>query len=308
MARHDGSRPLAGRHEDRDWRTVRADGDRPWDRLPSPRSLSRSGAAGRWTVLTALLVLVLFLVLPGAAQQQADFLNALAPPSEEHLFGTDHAGRDLLSRTISGARVSLLVGVVAAVTAGILGSLVGGLSGALARRGGGGIDSWLMRLVDTVNSLPHLVLGIVIVAMLRPSLNSVIISIAVTHWTTTARLVRAEVLALSTVGFVEASLGAGASRWWVLTRHQIAHVFGRVLLSVVLMVPHAVMHESALSFLGLGLQESEVSLGTIIEESRSSVLTGAWWPVVLPGLVLVGLSLVVYVIAESLRPRSRGRL
>ena len=111
----------------------------------------------------------------------------------------------------------------------------------------------------------------------------------------------------SAAGFVEAAVGAGASRWGVLSRHLLGHVLSRALLATVLMVPHAIMHESALSFLGLGLQDDRASLGTLIEQSRSAVLAGHWWPAVLPGLVLVLLSLAVYWLAERLRPVSVGR-
>ncbi len=291
------------------WRPVPADRDRPWDRLTRERPRHPRARRGvrRWSAVALAAVLLLVLLLPGGGAERADFARALLPPSGEHLFGTDQAGRDLLARTLDGARVSLLVGLAAAVSAGVVGTLVGGLAGALARRGGGVADALLMRLVDAVNALPHLVLGIVLVAMLGPSLTSVVISVAATHWTTTARLVRGELLAMSTVGFVEAAVGAGAGRWWVLTRHQLTHVAGRVLVATVLMVPHAVMHESALSFLGLGLGDDRTSLGTIIEQSRSAVLAGAWWPAVLPGLVLVALSLVVFLLAEQLRPRAVGR-
>jgi peptide/nickel transport system permease protein len=283
------------------------DHGRPWDRLARGRTPPGRLRGARVAVAAGLVVLALVVLLPGGEADRADFANALLPPSGEHPFGTDQAGRDLLARSLAGARVSLLVGLAAAVSAAVLGTLVGGAAGALARRGGGGADALLMRVVDGVNALPHLVLGIVVVAMLGPSLTSVVISIAVTHWTTTARLVRAELLALSTAGFVEAAVGAGASRRSVLVHHQLPHVAGRVLLATVLMVPHAIMHESALSFLGLGLGDDRTSLGTIIEQSRTAVLAGAWWPAVLPGLVLVGLSLLVVLVAERVRPRSVGR-
>ena len=286
------------------WRTLRDERARPW---AAPRRTARAGALWSWGALAALLVLVLLLGA-GAGDQRADFGRAFLPPSPEHPFGTDEAGRDLLVRSLGGARVSLLVGLVAALVSSVVGVLVGGLAGSLATRAGGGVvDGLLMRLVDAVNALPHLVLGIVIVALLGPSLTSVILSVALTHWTTTARLVRAELLALQGAGFVEAAVGAGASRWWVLSRHLLAHVLGRVLLATVLMVPHAVMHESALSFLGLGLPDDRASLGTIIEQSRAAVLAGHWWPAVLPGLLLVALSLAVFALAERLRPESRGR-
>lgn len=289
---------------ERAWRELPVDRSRPWDRLVGSGPGRRTG---RTWVLLLLLGILAAVVLAPAGPGAVDFGQALQPPSPEHLFGTDQAGRDLLVRTVSGARVSLLVGLVAALSAGVVGTLVGGLAGVSARRGGGGLDAVLMRGVDAVNALPHLVLGIVVVAMLGPSLGSVVASIAVTHWTTTARLVRGELLALSTAGFVEAAVGAGAGRWWVLVRHQLAHVAGRVLVATVLMVPHAIMHESALSFLGLGLGQDRTSLGVVIEQSRGAVLAGAWWPVVLPGLVLVALSLLVFVLSEQLRPRAVGR-
>lgn len=286
------------------WRTVRAERSRPW---AGTDARTPAGPAGRWWVALLAVAVVVLLLGAGAEPQRADFTRVFLPPSADHPFGTDHAGRDLLARSLAGARVSLLVGLVAALVSSVVGVVVGGLAGSLASRSGGLVDGALMRLVDAVNALPHLVLGIVIVALLGPSLGSVILSVALTHWTTTARLVRAELLALQGAGFVEAAVGAGAGRWWVLSRHLLAHVAGRVVLATVLMVPHAIMHESALSFLGLGLPDDRASLGTIIEQSRTAVLAGHWWPAVLPGLLLVLLSLVVFAVAERLRPESRGR-
>lgn len=287
------------------WRPVRDAPTRPWAGRGGP---VRGGAGGAWWLLGLVAALVLLLLVGGGDRPAtADFTRSWWPPSGEHPFGTDHAGRDLLQRTLAGARISLLVGLAAAGTSGVIGLLVGGLAGSVAHRPGGWLDPVLMRLVDAVNALPHLVLGIVIVALLGPSLTSVVVSVALTHWTTTARIVRAELLALTGAGFAEAAVGAGASRWWVLSRHLLGHVLSRALLATVLMVPHAIMHESALSFLGLGLPDDRASLGTIIEQSRSAVLAGHWWPAVLPGLVLVLLSLAVYGLAERLRPVSVGR-
>lgn len=289
------------------WRTVRDEQSRPWAAERQASSTPAGGRARLWWVLGLLVVVVVLFAGSTVGEQRADFTRAFLPPSAEHLFGTDHAGRDLLDRTLAGARVSLLVGLATAGISGVIGLVVGGVAGSVAHRPGGWLDPVLMRAVDAMNALPHLVLGIVIVALLGPSLSSVIISVALTHWATTARIVRAEVLALNNAGFVDSAVGVGASRWWVLSRHLAGHVLGRALLATVLMVPHAIMHESALSFLGLGLPDEQASLGTIIEQSRSAVLAGHWWPAVLPGLVLVLLSLLVFLVAERLRPRSRGR-
>lgn len=289
------------------WRTVRDEQSRPWAAEKRASSTPAGGRARLWWVLGLVVVVAVLFAGSTVGEQRADFTRAFLPPSAEHLFGTDHAGRDLLGRTLAGARVSLLVGLATAGISGVIGLVVGGVAGSVAHRPGGWLDPVLMRAVDAMNALPHLVLGIVIVALLGPSLSSVIISVALTHWATTARIVRAEVLALNNAGFVDSAVGVGASRWWVLSRHLAGHVLGRALLATVLMVPHAIMHESALSFLGLGLPDEQASLGTIIEQSRSAVLAGHWWPAVLPGLVLVLLSLLVFLVAERLRPRSRGR-
>ena len=125
--------------------------------------------------------------------------------------------------------------------------------GAVAGTVGGRVDRALMRVVDTIAALPHLLLGIFIVAMLRPSLGAVIASIALTHWLSTARIVRSELLSLRSRPFIDAAISGGAGRARVLTRHLLPHVLPRLALATTLMVPHAVWHETALSFLGLGL-------------------------------------------------------
>ncbi len=156
-----------------------------------------------------------------------------------------------------GLRVSLLVGVAAALTATVVGTAVGATAGAL----GGWVDRAVMRVVDTIASVPHLLLGIFIVAMFRPGVWPVVISVALTHWLSTARIVRAEVLSLRSRPYIDAAVSGGASRWQVAVRHLLPGVLPQAALAAVLMVPHAMWHESALSFLGLGLPTHTASLG-----------------------------------------------
>ncbi|NJQ03540.1 ABC transporter permease [Streptomyces zingiberis] len=260
-------------------------------------------------VLT-VTVLAVLLVPPLAQldQQAVDLAAALRPPGPAHPFGTDDVGRDLLLRCVYGLRVSLLVGVTAALAATVIGTAVGAVAGAL----GGWVDRGLMRVVDALASVPHLLLGIFIVAMFRPGVWPVILSVAVTHWLSTARIVRAEVLSLRSRPYVDAAVSGGASRARVLFRHLLPAVLPQAALAAVLMVPHAMWHESALSFLGLGLPTHLASLGNLIQDARGPLLAGHWWPALFPGLFLVVPTLAVAGLAgawrERINPRRRSEL
>ncbi|MCC3767427.1 ABC transporter permease [Streptomyces sp. UNOC14_S4] len=273
--------------------------------LRLPRlGLSFSGAVVAAVVLVALLVPVLFPV----DEQAVDLAAKLRPPSWDHPFGTDEVGRDLLLRCVHGLRISLLVGVVAALVATVVGTAVGALAGAL----GGWADRVVMRVVDLFSSVPHLLLGIFVVAMFRPGIWPVIASVALTHWLSTARIVRAEVLSLRSRPYIDAALVGGASRWRVTVRHLLPGVLPQAGLAAVLMVPHAIWHESALSFLGLGLPAHQASLGNMVQAARGSLLAGDWWPTLFPGLFIIVPTLAIAGLAASwrdrLHPRRRSEL
>jgi peptide/nickel transport system permease protein len=260
--------------------------------------------------VVAVTVLAVLLVPPLVQldQQAVDLAAKLRPPSWAHPFGTDDVGRDLLLRCVYGLRVSLLVGVAAALTATVIGTAVGATAGAL----GGWADRALMRVVDTVSSVPHLLLGIFIVAMFRPGIWPVVVSVALTHWLSTARIVRAEVLSLRSRPYIDAAVSGGASRWRVAVRHLLPGVLPQAALAAVLMVPHAMWHESALSFLGLGLPTHTASLGTLIQSARGSLLAGQWWPTLFPGLLIIVPTLAIAGLAgawrERINPRRRSEL
>ncbi|MET8828487.1 ABC transporter permease [Streptomyces sp. NPDC004610] len=261
-------------------------------------------------VLVGATVLAVLLVPPLVRldQQAVDLALKLRPPSWAHPFGTDDVGRDLLLRCVYGLRVSLLVGLAAALTATVIGTAVGALAGSL----GGWVDRLVMRVVDTLASVPHLLLGVFIVAMFRPGVWPVVVSVALTHWLSTARIVRAEVLSLRSRPYIDAAVSGGASRWRVTVRHLLPAVLPQAGLAAVLMVPHAMWHESALSFLGLGLPTHTASLGTLIQGARSSLLAGDWWPTLFPGLFLIVPTLAIAGLAgawrERINPRRRSEL
>lgn len=256
------------------------------------------------TVVVAVALAVL--IVPPLAQldqQAVDLSNKLHPPSWAHPFGTDDVGRDLLLRCVYGLRVSLLVGLVAALTATVLGTAIGALAAAF----GGWTDRIVMRLVDTFSSVPHLLLGIFIVAMFRPGVWPVIISVGLTHWLSTARIVRSEVLSLRSRPFIDAAVSGGASRGRVIVRHLLPGVLPQAGLAAVLMVPHAMWHESALSFLGLGLPAHQASLGNLVQSARGSLLAGDWWPTLFPGLFLIIPTLALAGLAGAWRDRINPR-
>ncbi|MDG9719740.1 ABC transporter permease [Streptomyces sp. DH24] len=281
-----------------------------WRSYGTARRTTRTVRVRVSAALLTATVLAVLLVPPLVQldQQAVDLAAKLRPPSWEHPFGTDDVGRDLLLRCVYGLRVSLLVGVAAALTATVIGTAVGGAAGAL----GGGVDRAVMRLVDMFSSVPHLLLGIFVVAMFRPGVWPVVISVALTHWLSTARIVRAEVLSLRSRPYIDAAVSGGASRWRVVMRHLLPGVLPQAALAAVLMVPHAMWHESALSFLGLGLPTHTASLGTLIQTARGSLLAGQWWPTLFPGLFIIVPTLAIAGLAgawrERINPRRRSEL
>lgn len=261
-------------------------------------------------LVTGTVVLAVLLVPPLVPldQQAVDLGARLLPPSWAHPFGTDDVGRDLLLRCVYGLRVSVLVGLVAALVATVIGTAVGATAGAL----GGRTDRLVMRIVDAFSSVPHLLLGIFVVAMFRPGVWPVIVSVALTHWLSTARIVRSEILSLRSRPFIDAAVSGGATRWRIGVRHLLPAVLPQAGLAAVLMIPHAMWHESALSFLGLGLPSHQASLGNLVQTARSSLLTGHWWPTLFPGLLLIAPTLAVAGLAgvwrDRLNPRRRSEL
>ena len=233
---------------------------------------------------------VLVPVLVPGHYLEADLSQARLAPGTLHWFGTDSAGHDLFVRVALGLRVSLVVAGCCAVISTVLGVGIGALSAVW----GGKVDAVLMRVTDAVNALPQLLLGIAIVAFYPGSLVAIVASIALVHWCPVARVVRSISLSTREMEYVDAAYLSGASRWQVLHRHLLPAVAGQMKVSVALLFPHAIWHESTLSFLGLGISPDRPSLGTLLEIARSEVLIGCWWSLVFPAGALVGLSLLIF--------------
>ncbi len=254
-------------------------------------------------LVTLGLAVLIVPIVARLDQQLVDLRLASLPPSLAHPFGTDEVGRDVLLRAIYGLRVSLLVGLAAALVSVTIGTLAGLVAGAA----GGVTDRILMRVVDGFNSVPHLLFGIFIVALFSPSATAVVVSVALTHWMTAARIVRSEVLTLRARPFVDAAISGGSGRLRIVRRHLLPHLTPHVALAAVLMVPHAIWHETALSFLGLGLPPHLASLGNMINDGARSLLAGNWWASLFPGLFILLPTLAISSLAQYWRDRVNPR-
>jgi peptide/nickel transport system permease protein len=225
-----------------------------------------------------------------------DAWHVLLPPSSAHLFGTDELGRDVLTRVIYGARVSLKVGFVAVGIAVAIGTVVGLFAGFY----GGWADSLLMRVVDIMLCFPTFFLILAVIAMLEPSIWYIMIIIGLTGWMGVARLVRAEVLSLKSRDFVLAARVLGASDLRIIFRHILPNALSPVLVSATLGVAGAILTESALSFLGIGVQPPTPSWGNILTSGKDYI-EFAWWLSLFPGVAILVTVLSYNLVGEGIR-------
>lgn len=263
-------------------------------KLPNRRS--------RLVLLTLLMALVLvgiyaFGALIPEEAVAADFSRARQAPSLQHPFGTDTLGRDLLLRTLKGMAVSLTVGMTASLISAVIAVFVG----IAAATGAKWLDGFLNWCIDLVMGVPHTILVILISFALGRGLKGLLVGIAATHWCSLARLIRGEVLQLRSQQYVAVSRRLGKSSGWILTHHLLPHLLPQFLVGLILMFPHAILHEAAVSFLGFGLPPEQPAIGIILAESMKYLSAGMWWPAVLPGLTLVLLVLLIDRLGESLR-------
>lgn len=226
-----------------------------------------------------------------------DFTAKNLAPSLAHPFGTDWMGRDMLLRTLAGLSTSVLVGLLAATVSSVI-ALVLGCAAAL---GGKRVDAVISWLIDLMMGIPHIVLLVLISYAIGKGFWGVTIGVAVTHWPSLARVVRAEVLQCRESKFVEVARKLGQSPARIALHHMVPYVLPQFVVGLILLFPHAILHEAAITFLGFGLPPEQPAIGVILSESMSYLSTGAWWLAVFPGLALMATVLLFDVAGQSLR-------
>ncbi len=217
--------------------------------------------------------------------------------SQAHLLGTDHVGRDVLSRLIFGARVSMVVGFTAVIVAGIIGTGLGILSGYL----GGWVDQVIMRITDTWLALPALTFAIFLAAVVGPSMWNIVIILAAVYWTRYARVIRGEVLSLRERDFVRLAIVAGCSKKTIMRRHILPNVVNSAIVLGTLMLGVVIVTEAALSFLGVGVPPPKPAWGLMLADGKKGLMAGYWWLTVLPGLCIMFMVLSANLIGDWLR-------
>jgi len=247
-----------------------------WNRRQ--RTLIMTGLAG------ALLLVVLLTGIMSGNESIATHLDQrYLVPSLSHPFGTDWLGRDMLIRTVKGLTLSIGVGVMAAAASAMI-ALILGLAAATLGRTADFIITWL---VDLCLGMPHLVILILIAFALGGGIKGVVAGVALTHWPSLTRVIRAEVMQIRSTEFVQVSRRLGRSRWWVARRHILPHVLPQLFVGFILLFPHAILHEAAITFLGFGLSPHQPAIGIILSESMRQLSTGMWWLAFFPGLFLL---------------------
>lgn len=251
------------------------------------------------TVLMAIALIAIYaagMLLPEESYA-SDFLNAKQPPSFAHPFGTDSLGRDLFMRTLKGMSVSMTVGIVASVISAVAAVFVG-IAAATGSKYVDGLINWV---IDLVMGVPHTILVILISFAMGRGLKGLLIGIAATHWCSLARLIRGEVLQLRSQQYVAVSRKLGKSSGWILVNHLLPHLVPQFFVGLVLMFPHAILHEASVSFLGYGLPPEQPAIGIILSESMKYISSGMWWTAVFPGLVMLLTVLLVDRLGDNLR-------
>lgn len=271
---------------------IRKDDVRVWPKLRRHRLAMAS------LVIVLIMTIVCFaapLIAPFDFDA-IDLANIRQAPSLEHWMGTDDLGRDLLTRVLFGGRVSILIGILAAVFGTTMGALVGAIGGYY----GGRLDSVLMRITDVAYAIPTLPLLIILSSYTRASGISMAIIIGLLSWMATARVVRGEVLSIKQMLYVEAARGLGASNFRIITRQVLPNALGPIVVGATLAVGYAIILESSLSFLGLGVQPPTPTWGNLLMDAQSTMATKPWLTI-FPGLAILLVVLSVNFIGDGLQ-------
>lgn len=226
-----------------------------------------------------------------------DFSRKNLSPCVEYIFGTDWMGRDMFLRTLTGLSMSIKLGLLAAGVSSIIAFVLGTLAATMGKA----VDSVITWIIDLVMGIPHILLLILISYAFGKGFKGVVIGVALTHWTSLARLIRSEVLQLKEATYIKVAEKLGKGKLEIAWKHMVPHLLPQFLVGLILLFPHAILHEASITFLGFGLSPEQPAIGIILEESMAHLAMGRWWLAVFPGLLLVFTVVLFDVAGESLR-------
>lgn len=244
-----------------------------------------------------VLIFLIYIIGNNMNEVKVDFNSKSLFPCFNHPFGTDWLGRDMLKRTIKGLSVSIKIGVLSSILSSFISVIVGLIAGLMPKW----IDEIVNWIIDLFMSIPHIVLLILISFAMGKGLNGVLIGIVFTHWTNLARLIRSEVLELKNKHYIKLSKKLGKSNLWIMKNHILPHIIPQYIVGLILLFPHAILHEASVTFLGFGLSPEQSAIGIILSESMKYLTSGIWWVAFFPGLALVGIVVLIDYIGENVK-------
>ena len=218
-----------------------------------------------------------------------DLINKNQSPSMVHIFGTDWIGRDMFFRTLKGLSISMKIGVLSSIISGIIAVILGIIGPTCGKR----VDAVITWFIDLVLSVPHTLIIILISMAAGGGLKGIVLGVSLTHWTSLTRVIRAEVMQIKEAEYTKIARNFGKSSFYIAKNHILPHIIPQLLVGIVLIFPHAILHESSVTFLGFGLQSHEPAIGIILSESMKYLTSGKWWLAFFPGLSLVLVSIMV---------------
>jgi peptide/nickel transport system permease protein len=274
--------------------------------LPSRLAFVRSEGFPLIPSLILLMIMVVAILAPVLAPHNPEvgvLGDRFRPPAWQtngtfdHLLGTDHLGRDVLSRLIFGARISVVVGLMVIIVAGAIGTALGIVSGYLGRW----VDQVIMRVTDAWLAMPALMLAIFLAAIIGPGISNIIIILAAVWWTRYARVIRGEVLSVRERDFVRLAVVAGCSKWTIMRKHILPNVVNSAIVLATLQLGQVIIAEAGLSFLGVGVPPPQPAWGLMLADGKKGLMAGYWWLTVLPGGCIMLMVLSANLLGDWLR-------
>ncbi|SCM83282.1 ABC-type transporter, integral membrane subunit [uncultured Sporomusa sp.] len=249
------------------------------------------------SAIVFLLAIAIIGTLAGEAAITTNFTQKNILPNISHPFGTDWLGRDMLARTLKGMSISILIGLLASVVSALIAVILGTAAATLGKK----VDAVITWFIDLIMGIPHLLLLILISYALGRGTFGVIVAVAISHWPVLTRVIRGEILQLKEANYIKIAGKLGQSKVSIAMKHMVPHIFPQFLVGLVLLFPHAILHEAAITFLGFGLPPEQPGIGMILSESMQYLSLGMWWLALFPGLALLLTVLLFDLLGGSLR-------